>query len=96
MGSNSKKRAKLQQQIEELEIKKRNGLMRAIAAFVGLFVLIAIKTYFVSAGFEWANSTFANMGIFMLAIVAAGVAGMGTRAWKRSKDKITDLRSRVK
>lgn len=84
----NKKKKRLENEIAQLEIKKRNGLMRGIAAFVGMFVLIALKTGFTVTGYEWANTQFANMGIFILALVAAGIAGLGMRDWQRSKQAI--------
>ena len=93
-GSNKKKQ--LQNQIAQLEIKKRNGLMRAIAAFVGLAVIIFVKISLVNAGIEWANSNAANIVIFVLALVAAGIAGFGSRDWSRSRQKIQQLQAQKK
>lgn len=84
MASNKKKQ-RLKNEIAHLEIKKRNGLMRGIAAFVVMIVLIALKTGFTTAGYEWANTMVANMAIFILAIVAAGIAGVGMRDWQRAR-----------
>ena len=88
MASNSKKSKRLQNEIAQLTIKKRNGMMRAVGAFVAIFVLIALKTGFTTAGYEWANTQIANMGIFILALVAAGVVGIGTRDWNRARKAI--------
>lgn len=93
-GSNKKKQR--ENQIAELKIKKRNGLMRAIVAFVGLAVCIFIKLSLTNMGFEWANSNVANMIIFVLALVAAGIAGFGSRDWMRSKQKIAQIRAQMK
>lgn len=88
MASISKKQRRLENEIAQLKIKKRNGLMRAAAAFVAMVVIIALKTSFTTAGYEWANTQIANMGIFILALVAAGVVGIGTRDWNRAKKAI--------
>lgn len=96
MARKSNKKRLLQEQIAELEIRKRNGLMRAVAAFVGLAVIIAVKLSLEGQGVEWASSTFANLGLFVLAVVAAGVAGMGTRAWRKSRDQIQTLKNKCK
>lgn len=92
----SKKEQRQQAQIAELEIKKRNGMMRAVAAFVVLFVLIFIKTSLTSAGVEWANSQIANMGIFVIAIVAAGFCGIGTRDWNRARKALDAIYAKRK
>lgn len=92
-GGNKKKQ--IQNRISELEIRKRNGMMRAIVAFVGLAVCIAVKLHFEYQGAEWANSMYASLALFILALVAAGVAGMGTRAWKKCRDEIRALEAKL-
>lgn len=84
MASNKKKQ-RLENEIAQLEIKKRNGLMRGMAAFVGMIVIIVLKTGFTMAGYEWANTELVNMGMFVLSLVAAGVAGIGMRDWQRAR-----------
>lgn len=96
MSRGGKKRKNAQIKIAQLEIKKRNGLMVAAAAFVGLAALIALKLTLEGQGVEWANSTFANMGLFVMAVVAAGVAGWGTRSWRKSRDEIRRLQGNFK
>ncbi len=87
MASN-KKRQRIENEIAQLEIKKRNGLMRGVAAFVGMVVIIVVKTSLTTAGYEWANTQWVNLGMFVLALVAAGVAGIGMRDWQRARNAI--------
>lgn len=93
-GGNKKKNAQVK--IAQLEIKKRNGLIVAVAVFVALAVVIALKLSFEAQGAAWAQSPIASLGLFILAIVAAGVAGWGTRTWKRSRDEIRTLQGKFK
>ncbi len=95
MGRGGKKK-NAQAQIAELEIEKRNGMMRAIVAFVGLAVLIACKLALAGAGVAWVQTNVANIGIFVIALVAAGVAGLGARDWMRARERIAQLRSKTK
>lgn len=95
MAKRKQSKSEMQRQIALLQIKKRNGLMRAIVAFVAMAVVIMIKLYFQGEGAEWANTSFANMGIFILAIVAAAVAGMGTRSWKKASDQVKELERKL-
>lgn len=81
------------QQIAELEVKQRSGFIRMIAAIAGCVVVIVAKLNLTAAGVEWANSTFANAGIFILALVLAGVAGYGSRSWYQAKSRIRQLQS---
>lgn len=96
MSRGGNKRKNAQARIATLQAKKRYGLLVAAAAFIGLAACISIKIMLQSYGFEWANSTFANMGIFILAIVAAGVAGWGTRSWTKARNEIRVIESRSK
>lgn len=93
----SKKQNMAKAKILELEIKKRNGLLITIAAFVGMAAIIALKLYFqYQVGAEWASSTFASMGLFILALAAAGIAGWGTRNWRKAKDQIKLIQQKYK
>lgn len=92
-GGNKKKNAQIR--VANLQIKKRNGILVAVAAFVGLAVVIALKLM-LQGSMEWLNSTFANMGMFILAIVCAGIAGWGTRTWNRARKEIAIIESRSK
>ena len=85
---NGKKRA---QEIAELEVKKRSGLVRMIFAIVFFAALIVVKTTLVNNGVEWANYTFVNGAFFALALVFAGVAGWGSYAWSNANRKLKEL-----
>lgn len=89
--SSKKSKANRAQRIQELEVKKRTGLIQVVAAIVIMVVLIIIKTTFTTAGAEWANSQVANMAIFLCAIVAAGFAGYGSRRWSRARKELDAL-----
>ena len=86
----------IRNRIAELKIIKRSGMMRAVAAFVGMAALIAVFLTFRYQGAEWADSVFGSMVLFVLALVAAGIAGIGTRTWKRAKDEMEDLQRKLK
>ncbi|WP_251213028.1 hypothetical protein [Adlercreutzia murintestinalis] len=85
MGRTSTKKAKLQQQIDELELKKRNGMMRCIVAIVCFIVLIVLKLTLQGSGVEFVNTVQANGVFFVIALVAAGFAGIGSRDWARAR-----------
>lgn len=95
MARNSKKKKVIQEQIYQLERQKRNGMLRAVVAFAALAFCIWIKLTLQGQGVEWANSTFANLVLFVLALVAAGVAGMGTRAWQKARAQIARLEKKL-
>lgn len=84
-------KARREQRIQELEVKRRSGLIQVIAAIVIMVVLIIIKTTFTISGAEWANTEFANMAIFVCAIIAAGFAGYGSRRWNRARKELVSL-----
>lgn len=92
----SKGQRRIEQQIDELEIKKRSGLVRMVFAIVFFAALIVVKTGLASAGVAWANDSFVNAGFFILAVVFAAVAGLGSRAWSVSNRKIKDLRAQMR
>lgn len=96
MSRVSNKQKKIRQEIAHLESQKKIGLLRAIASFLGLFILIALKTTFQMQGQEWANSMYVNLGLFILALVAAGVAGLGTRKWSLARKEISRLEKMLK
>lgn len=97
MSKGTKKQARAQAKIMQLEIKKRNGILIAVAAFVCMVVVIALKLFFqYQLNAEWANSTFASMGLFLGAIVAAGFAGWGTRSWRKARDEIREIETKYK
>ena len=86
----------IRNRIAELRIIKRSGIMRAVAAFIGMAVIIAVYLTFQYQGAEWANSTVGSMILFVLAILAAGVAGLGTRRWKLARNEMEELQKKLK
>ncbi len=96
MARMSNKKAKLQQQIAELDLKRRNGMMRCIAAIVGFAVLIVLKLSLSSNGAAWVDTTVANGIFFVMALVAAGIAGIGSRDWRRARMEIAALSQKLR
>ena len=96
MSRGGAKKKNAQVRIAHLEIKKRNGIIVAVAAFVGLAVVIALKLTFQYQGVEWLNAPAANLSLFILAVICAGIAGWGTRAWRRARNEIQILERRTK
>lgn len=86
----------IKNRISELRIEKRNGMMRAVVAFVGMAVLIAFYLSTQSQENGLANTQIGSLLLFVTAIVAAAIAGMGTRAWKKAKDEISRLEKKLK
>ena len=70
-GSNKKKNA--QMKIAQLEIKKRNGLIVAVAVFVALAVVIALKLSFEAQGAPWATTPVASLGLLYNPCLQAAV-----------------------
>lgn len=94
-GWNNKGRKGLETKIAELEIKKRNGLLRAIAS-VAAFILIAVlytKGIQISSALE--GSMVIRGMIYITAMVLAGVCGYGARAWYRADKEIAALRQQA-
>ncbi len=90
----SKKKGKsAQQQIAELQLKRRSGLIKVIAAVAGLTVLIIVKQNLTAAGVAWASGEVGSYAIFAAALVAAGFAGYGSRDWYKAGQKIEQLQS---
>lgn len=87
---------KIKNRILELQILKRNGIMRTVAAFSVMTVLIIIFLTLKSQGNPVAESQYGSLTIFLLAVVAAGFAGSGTRQWKRASDELKNLQNNLK
>lgn len=94
--SGKKGKGRQAQRMQELEIKKRSGMLQAVAAFVIMVVLIFIKTTFSASGAEWANAFATNAIIFIAALVAAGFAGYGTQRWNRARKELDRLKAKRK
>lgn len=91
----NKGRKGVETKIAELEIKKRNGLLRAIAAIAGFVLIAALYT----KGIQISSALEGNMVIrgmiYITAMVLAGVCGYGARAWYRADKEITALRQQA-
>lgn len=96
MAKGSKK-SQAQARIFQLENQKRKGLLVTAAAFAGVAAIIALKLFFqYQVEAAWANSDFASLALFLVAIVGAGVAGWGTRTWRKARDEIRAIEHKYK
>lgn len=96
MGRASTKKTKIQAQIGELELKKRNGMMRCVVAIVCFVVLIVLKLALQANGVEFVATVQANGVFFVMALVAAGFAGIGSRDWARARREQNALIQRLR
>ncbi len=91
-GWSSKAQKGVDTQIAELEIKKRNGLLRAIASIAGFILIAALYTAGIGASAELEGSLIVRALIYISALVLAGTCGYGTRAWYRADNEIKAIR----
>lgn len=96
MGQVSTKKRRNLERIAELELKKRNGLMRVVAAIVAFVVITAVKEICVAQGVEMASHMVVNAMFYLTALVLAGVAGFGSRDYARANNEIKALREKIK
>ncbi|NGM16429.1 hypothetical protein GMI70_00115 [Eggerthellaceae bacterium zg-893] len=95
MGHSSTKKKRLLEQKAELKSKRRSGLIRVIAPIAGFVVAAAIKTAGEASGATWATSSFVNAAFFVGAIVLAGVAGYGSRDYRRATLEIREIEDKL-
>lgn len=95
MSKGVKKKRKLEGELAELHLKKRNGYMRLAAAVVAFVVVTIGKETLVAQGVEWASHMVANMVFYLFAIVMAGVAGLGVQSSTRAERKIREINSEL-
>lgn len=95
MGLSKKKKSALIAEINKLQNTKRRGLLQSVIAFVGLALCIWVKLTFQAQGAAWAQSDFASMALFLLALVAAGFAGIGMRNWNRARMRINEIMKKL-
>lgn len=91
MGRGVQKKKRIAHEIEALKIKRRNGMMRLIAAIVAFVVVTAVKEALVYQGFQLASDIIVNGLFFMFVVVMAGVAGWGSRDYMRANNEIRAL-----
>ena len=96
MAQVSNKKRRQLEQIEQLELKKRSGLVRVLAAIVAFVVVTAVKESCVAAGIALASDMFVNIAFYLLALVLAGVAGFGSRDYMRASNAIRDIQAKMK
>lgn len=90
-GWNNKGTKAAQRQIAELEIKRRNGLLRGIGSILG-FVLVASAYTVMAVNYpELEGNMVIRAMVYITAMVLAGTSGYGFRAWYRNDKEIKDL-----
>ena len=87
-GWNAKGQKSAQTKIVELEIRKRNGLLRAIASIVGFILIAALYTMGMYSWEAIEGSMIIRGAIYMAAMVLACTCGYGARAWYRADKEI--------
>ncbi len=96
MGKRSRsKKGHLQAQYQQLQAKRRRGLIIMIGAIVLVVVLMILKTYFTSLGFEWATNSTVNIVFYVFILCMAGVAGYGGRSWSVTGSKMRELAEKL-
>lgn len=90
-GWKSKGQKGAEAKIAELEIRKRNGLLRAIAAVAGFIVIAALYTAGIQQSEALEGSMVIRAIIYISAMVFAGVCGYGARAWYRADQEIKEI-----
>ncbi len=94
-GKKSNKKQRLLDEIAELEVKKRNGLVRVLAAIIIFVVMTAVKQSLVAQGVALASDFFVNALFYITVLVLAGVAGFGSRDYARASNALRDARARL-
>ncbi len=95
MGHSSTKKKRLLERKAELKSKRRRGFVCVIAPIVGFVVAASIKTAGEASGAAWATSSFVNAAFFVGAVVLAGVAGYGSRNYRRATLEIRDIDNKL-
>ena len=90
MGRYNKKQ-RLEAELVEQEAKRRGGLIKLIVSIGGFVVLLIVRQYFASAGAEWVSNPIVSFSFFVLAVVAAAVAGLGGRDFARARARINQI-----
>lgn len=91
-GWKSKSQKGIETQIAELEIRKRNGLLRGIASIAAFIVVAALYTAGIETSSALEGSLPIRAVIYITALVLAGTCGYGARAWYRADNEIKALR----
>lgn len=94
-GKKSSKKQRVLEEIAELEVKKRNGLMRVLGAIIAFVVITAVKESLVAQGVAIASDMFVNALFYITALVLAGVAGFGSRDYMRASNQLRATREKL-
>lgn len=94
-GKKSGKKQRLLEEIAELEVKKRNGLMRLVGAIIVFVVITAVKEILVAQGVAIASDMMVNALFYITALVLAGVAGFGSRDYVRANGQLRAAREKL-
>lgn len=95
MGHGVQKKKRIQHEIEMLKIKRRNGIMRVVAAIVIFIVVTAVKEAAVFQGVAIASDMIVNALFFAMVVVLAAVAGLGSRDYVRANNEIRALEQKI-
>ena len=87
--------AELREYEAELEVKKRNGLMRLVGAIIVFVVITAVKETLVAQGVAIASDMMVNALFYITALVLAGVAGFGSRDYVRANGQLRAAREKL-
>lgn len=91
----NKGRKGIENKIAELEIRKRNGLLRAVASVAGFILIAVLYTKGIQMSSALEGSMVVRGMIYITAMVLAGVCGYGARAWYRADNEIKALRQQA-
>ena len=94
-GKKSGKKQRLLEEIAELEVKKRNGLMRLVGAIIVFVVITAVKETLVAQGVAIASDMMVNALFYITALVLAGVAGFGSRDYVLATGQLSAAREKL-
>lgn len=90
-GWKSKGGKGIELQIAELEIKRRNGLLRGIGSIFAFVLVAAAYTWMAYNYPDLEGNMVIRAMIYITAMVLAGTSGYGFRAWYRRDKEIKEL-----
>lgn len=96
MAQVSNRKRRQLERIEELELKKRGGLVRVVVAVVIFVVVTVIKESCIAMGVALASHMVVNVAFYIMALVLAGVAGLGSRDYMRANTEIKGIQEKMK
>ena len=91
-GWKNKSQKAIEQQIAELELKKRNGIIKIVGAIAAFILIAVVHTWIIMSSNAEADNVFIRGLVYVSAMVCAGFAGYGTRDVYRASNAIRDIR----